>query len=67
MAAFMDDRTRNGWEVQVLSQSHGRYTVRSRLMQWGGSRVVYDLGEAQRWAAHLEELGYEPRIIDYPG
>jgi hypothetical protein len=67
LAAFVADCQRNGWEVQVLSSGRGRQTARARLMQWGGSRIVYDLGEAQRWAAYLAELGYEPRIVDYPG
>jgi hypothetical protein len=65
MANFIRTQQGFGWEVQVL-QSPYRYAVRYRLMQWGGSRILPTLPEAQQWAAMLEDQGYEPRIVDAP-
>ena len=64
MANFINTQRPLGWEVQVLPPSpFGGYTVRYRLTQWGGSRTVATMGEAQQWAAYLTDLGYEPRIM----
>jgi hypothetical protein len=63
VANFIALQQPNGWEIQVLPPQRNRYPVRYRLMQWGGSRNVADVAEAQRWAGVLEEAGYEPRIV----
>jgi hypothetical protein len=64
MANFIATQTALGWEVQVLPAPPGVYLVRYRLMQWGGSRILPTAAEAQRWAATLEDQGYEPRIVN---
>jgi len=66
MDYFIRDQQRNGWELQVGTLPGGEYSVRYRLMRWGGSRVVDSRAEARDWAAQLEEQGYETRIVDYP-
>jgi hypothetical protein len=64
MDVFLDDKRRNGWEVQVFPYE---LRARFRLTQWGGSRTFDTLPEAQQWAAYLDrELGYQPRIVDLP-
>jgi hypothetical protein len=64
METFVAGQQRNGWEVQIHSYPDGTYMVRHRLMNWGGSRILNTLPEAQRWAANLENQGYEPRIVN---
>jgi hypothetical protein len=66
MDNFVRTQERNGWDVQVANLRGGAYSVRFRLVHWGGSRVVDSLAEARDWAAYLESKGYEPRIVDYP-
>jgi hypothetical protein len=63
LANFIALQERNGWDIQVLSSRPGHYTVRYRLMQWGGSANFPDLPSAQQWAAQLENLGYEPQVV----
>src|ERR1043166_3118689 len=63
MANFINSQRALGWEVQVVPSPLGIFSVRYRLMQWGGSRTVSTMAEAQQWAAYLEDLGYEPRIV----
>ncbi len=64
MDDFIYDKQRNGWELQIFP---GQLRVRYRLIQWGGSRILNTLSEAQAWAQHLErQFGYETRIVDAP-
>jgi hypothetical protein len=60
MANFIATQRSLGWEVQVV----GQYVVRFRLMQWGGSRILPTLPEAQQWADMLAAQGYQPRIVN---
>ena len=62
MASFVSAQRSYGWEVQVRPSPWG-FDVRYRLMQWGGSRVLPTMADAQQWAAYLEDQGYEPRIV----
>src|SRR5206468_727037 len=48
---FVRTQERNGWDVQVANLRGGVYSVRFRLVRWGGSRVVDSLAEARDWAA----------------
>jgi len=61
---FIENQQALGWDVQMMPPNRGRFVVRYRLMQWGGSRVYPDLADAQRWAAQLEQAGFEPRVVD---
>jgi hypothetical protein len=63
MANFIALQERNGWDIQVLTAYPGNYTVRYRLLQWGGSGTFPDLPSARQRAAQLENIGYEPRIV----
>ena len=62
MDDFIADKQRNGWELQFFP---GELRVGYRLVQWGGSRIFDNLGEARAWAWYLErQLGYQVRFVD---
>jgi hypothetical protein len=63
---FIRTQRQNGWEVQVANLPDGTFSARYRLLKWGGSQIVDTLGDARRWAAELQEQGYETRIVNYP-
>jgi len=67
MDNYIQQQRRLGpWELQVLPSPVGVYRLRYRMTQWGSSNILRTLAEAQRWAAYLEDLGYEPRIRPWP-
>lgn len=63
---FIALQTQNGWQIQVLAARPHHYTARYRLTHWGGSANLPTLPAAQQWATHLEDMGYEPRIVYVP-
>jgi hypothetical protein len=64
--SFARTQRQNGWEVQVANLPDGTFSARYRLMKWGGSQIVDSIGDARRWAAILQDQGYETRIVNYP-
>jgi len=64
MEQLVDGQRRNGWQVDVRPLGYGRFLVRDRLLNWGGTGYGFanTLEEAHWQQSQLAEQGYETRV-----